>query len=199
MASGLLGLLGSGGLSMLPGLLSHLLGGDPQKKYRQRVAGLLAPQNMSKLTNGYYQNNLGSPGYAQAQNAIGAGANASQNNLMANLGSRGLGTSGTGAILSSLMPSLVGSQMAGLRTGAYNAAQGQAQGNIEQQLKALQETQGPSQTQQMFGGGLAAFGPMLQAFLQHHAANGGMNGYPGYNANGVQNQLQPQQPTPRYG
>ena len=169
---GFLPFLGQAGIAMLPGLMNKLFGGDPQKDYRSRVNALLAPQNMGKLTNQFFQQAVGGPGYAQGQSMIAAGANQAGNQVAQNLGSRGIGTSGTGAILSGLMPSLVGSQMAGLRTGAWNQAQGQAQSSIDQQIKALSGSMGPSQTSQMFGGGLAALGPLLQALMKQYGNNG---------------------------
>lgn len=189
--------LGKAGAAMLPGLLQHLFGGkDPRQQYMQQVQNLLSPQNMSKLTQGFYQQNLGSPAYAQGQRQIAAGANETGNQVAAKMGASGIGQSGTGALLSSLTPSLTGNAMAGLQTGAFNQAQGAAQNSIQQQLQALGQTgqpwtQGPSQTSQMFGGGMAALGPLLQA-LMGHMAKGGMAGYPGYGGGGVQNQGQPQ-------
>ncbi len=165
----MLPLLANAGASFLPSLLGHLFGGqDPQQKLRQQMQQVLAPANFAKLSGQFYQQNLGSPAYAQGQRDIAGGANMAGNNLQANLGARGVGTSGSGAVLSSLVPSLVGSQMAGLQTGAWNQAQGQAGNNIQQQLAALQQTGGqPSQNQQLFAGGLGAFGPILQQLLQH--------------------------------
>jgi len=37
---------------------------------------------------------------------------------------------------------------------------------IEQQIRALLGTQGPSQTQQLFGAGMSSFGPMLTMWLK---------------------------------
>jgi len=49
-------------------MLSKLFGGqDPQQKLRSQIMNLLAPQNMSRLTNQLYQQNLSSPGFSQAQ------------------------------------------------------------------------------------------------------------------------------------
>jgi hypothetical protein len=111
-----------------------------------------------------YQQQLASPAYSQAQGAIAQGANQTGNQVATELGARGIGTSGTGAILSSLTPSIVGSQMGQLKTGAYNSAQQQAQNTIQQQIANLQGTSGPSQSRQLFAGGLDAFLPFL---LQH--------------------------------
>ena len=149
-----------------PALLSKLFGGkSPQEKLRGQVQGLLAPQNMSKLTNQFYQQALGSPAYSQGQQQIAAGASEAGNQLQANLGAHGIGTSGSAAVLSSLVPSLVGSQQAGLKTGAYGMAQGQAQQSIEEQIKNLLGTSGPSQNTQLFGAGLSSFAPFLQQFM----------------------------------
>lgn len=159
-------------LSFAPGLLSHLFG-DPQKKLREQVATLTGPTNQSLMTNKFFQQAQGSPAYSQAQGQIAAGANATQGLLQSSLGARGLGTSGTGAILSSLMPSLVGSQQSGLNTSLYQGAQGQAQNAIQSQLQALLGTQGPSQSQQLFAGGLESFMPFLQAYFKSKGLLGG--------------------------
>lgn len=152
-------------MSFGPGFLSGIFGGDPQKELRKKMMQLMSPQNQAKLTNQFYQQNLGSPAYSQGLSTIAAGANQAGNQVAANLGARGIGTTGTGAILSSLVPSLVGSQQAQLRTGAYNSAQGQAMQTLQQQLAALTGTAGPSQTRQLFGAGLDAFGPMFNSWL----------------------------------
>jgi len=172
-ATGGIGSLLTGGLfSFLPGLLSHLFGGDPQAHYRAMVAKLLTQR--PDLINKYYQQAQGSPAFSQAQGQIAAGANATQGGLQSALGARGIGTSGTGAILSSLLPSIVGSQQSQLRTSAYGAAQNQADSDIQAQLAALQGSQGPSQTQQYFGAGLSSFGPLLEQWLkQRYAGTGG--------------------------
>ena len=157
-------LLVGGGLSFLPGLLSALFGGDPRERYRQAVKRLLRerPEMIAKL----YQAVQSSPAFAQAQGSIAAGGNTTANTLAANLGARGIGTTGTGAVLSSLVPSIVGNQQAQLRTSAYGAAQSQADSDIRAQLEALAGTSGPGQTSQLFGAGLGAFGPMLSQWLQ---------------------------------
>jgi hypothetical protein len=151
-------------LSFAPGLLSKLFGGDPQARYRAEVAKLLASRGAR--TNALYQQVQGSPAFSQAQGTIAAGANQASGNLASSLGARGIGTTGTGAVLSSLLPSLVGSQQAGLRTSAYGAAQGQADQDIQAQLAALTGSQGPGQASQMFAGGLSAFGPLLAMWLK---------------------------------
>lgn len=151
-------------ISFAPALLSKL-SGDPQKKLRKLIAQLTGPANTAKLTNQFYQQALASPAYAQAQSTIGAGANASAADVARHLGASGISGSGSGAILSSLTPSLVGSQMAGLRTGAYGAAQGQANQAIQAQLAGLGGSLPPSQTQQYLAGGLEAFGPTLEKLL----------------------------------
>lgn len=178
-------LLLSGLLSAAPGFLSKLFGGDPREEYRKKVAALLAkrPELIAKL----YQQAQGSPAFAQAQGQIAAGANATQGNLQSSLGARGIGTTGTGAILSSLLPSLVGNQQAQLRTSAYGAASNQADSDIQAQLAALTGTQGPSQTAQLFGAGLGAFGPLLSQWLQSRlgapATAGAPSTYTGGNFN----------------
>lgn len=152
--------------SFLPGLLGGLFGGDPQRQQRRQVAGLLSPGNMAKTTNQFYNQAIGSPAYSQAQGAIAQGANASGSQLAQRLGASGMGTSGSGALLSSLMPSLVGNQQAQLRTGAYQGAQGQAQQQIQAMIANLQGTQGPSPMRQGLAGGIETFAPFLQQFLQ---------------------------------
>ena len=148
--------------SLLPGLIG-LISGDPQKKLRRRAGRLIGSQGT--LANQLYQQALGSPAFAQAQGAIGAGANQTANQVAASLAARGIGTSGTGAILSGLTPSLVGSQMAGLRTQTFSDAQRRAAEQIAQQLQLLMGTSGPSPAQTGFGQGINALAPFLQQYL----------------------------------
>jgi hypothetical protein len=159
--------------SLLPSLFGHLFG-DPQAELRKKLMKLTSSKNVGDLTNQYYQQALGSPAYSQAQGTIAAGANQAGNQLASALGARGIGTSGSGAVLSSLIPSLVGQQQAGLRTSAYTSGQQQAQSQIQQQIDALMGTKGPSQGAQLAAGGLEAFLPALLAALQ--GGGGGMMG-----------------------
>lgn len=162
--------------SFAPALLSRLFGSDPNQRLRNEIARLTSPGSVGRRTEKFYQQALGSPAYSQAQGAIAAGANQTANQVAASLAQRGLGTTGTGAILSSLTPSIVGSQQAGLRATAYQGAQSEAQSQIEAMIKALMATQGPSQSSQLFAGGLSAFGPLLQAWLQSRGLSGGGGG-----------------------
>lgn len=169
-------------LSFAPGLLGGLFG-DPNKKLRQQVGKLTSAQNVGKVTNQFYNQNLGSPAYSQAQGSIAAGANATQGQLASSLGARGIGTTGTAAILGSAIPSIVGQQQAGLRTHAYDSAQNQAQQQIQAQLDALMGTRGASPSQQLFAGGLEAFAPYLTMLMQRMgggAAGGPRMGQPGF-------------------
>ena len=161
-------------LNFGPAIFSKLLGGQSQEeRMRAEIMKLLSPQNQMRVGNQFYQSNLASPAYAQGQGTIAQGANVAGSQLASSLGARGIGTTGTGAVLSSLMPSLVGSQVAGLKTSAYNSAQQQAQQTIQQQIQALLGTQqqGPSRTAGFLGAGLEGIAPFLQAFLK--------NKYPG--------------------
>lgn len=166
LLGGLMPLLGPGAISFLPGLLSQMFGGEsPQQKMQKQMMKLLTPQNFARQSGQFYQQNLASPAFSQGQRAIAQGANTTSNQVQQNLGARGIGTSGTGAVLSGLTPSLVGNQMAGLYSGAQNAANSQAQNMINQQLQALQAGMGPSQASQLYGAGLASFGPYLQQYM----------------------------------
>lgn len=131
----------------------------------REVKRLTGAQNVGKETDKAYQNVISSPAFSQAQGTIAAGANQTSNQVAQNLAARGIGTTGTGAVLSGLTPSLVGSQQAQLRTSAHSSAQEQAMKAIQAQLAALGGSQGPSQTQGMFGVGLEAFLPYLQSLL----------------------------------
>lgn len=170
----------AGLLSFAPGLLSRLFGSDPAQAYRSQVQKLTSPQNVSKLTGQFYQNALSSPAFSQAQSQIAAGGNVAAGNVARELGSRGIGTTGTSAVLSGLIPSMLGQQQAGLRTSAYGTAQNQAQNTIEQQIAALSGRMPASQSSQLFAGGLEAFLPYLQQLLQNR---GGTNMSGGYTRN----------------
>jgi len=157
----------SGGASLLlpllmkfgPAILQHLFhfGVDPRKQLQELLA-----QGPAR-TNAYYQQILGSPAYSQAQGNIATGANQTANNLAQSLASRGIGTTGTGAVLSSLAPSIVGSQQAGLRTSAYNQAQDQWQQELRAKLGQVGQAS-PGQT--AFAGGLEQFSPYLEGYLK---------------------------------
>jgi hypothetical protein len=164
-------LLLSGLLSFGPSFLSKLFGHDPAAEYRKQVARLTDPKNVSALTNQFYQALQGSPAFSQAQGNIALGANTASNNLAQALAARGIGTTGTGAVLSSLTPSLVGSQQAGLRTGAYQSAQQQAMERIQQQIAALQGQMPASQSSQLLAGGLGPFAQFLQQYLGQRGNN----------------------------
>jgi len=165
---GLLSLLGPAALAFLPSILGKLFGGDPNKKLREQIAALLSQQNINRLTNAGYQQAIGSPAYSQAMGNIATGANAASNTVAQNLAARGIGTTGVGAVLSGLTPSLVGSQTAGLRTTAYESARQQAMDTISKMIETLHKTSGPSETRQLFSGGLSAFSPYLESYLRSH-------------------------------
>jgi hypothetical protein len=154
-----------------PAVFAKLFGTDPNQKLRREIMALLTPESMARLTEQFYRQNLQSPAYSQAQQTIATGANQTANDVAQNLAARGIGTSGTGAVLSGLTPSLVGSQLAGVRVAAHNQAAGAAQENIGRQISALTGTQGPSQSQQLFAGGLESFQPYLQAYLRTRFPN----------------------------
>lgn len=165
MAIGLPGLAGSAALSFLPALFSKLFGSDPQAVLRKTIGRLTAPEAQSKELEKFYQQIIGSPAFTGAQGTIAAGANVAGGNLARELGARGIGTTGTGAVLSSLIPSIVGGQQSQLRTSAFQSAQQMQQDRLKAIIDSFMQTQGPSQSQQLFAGGLGALGPLLLAYL----------------------------------
>ena len=179
------GAAGAGGLAALfanpmflplllafgPSVISKLFGGDPQKKLRDEIARLSSPQNLAAQTNEFYRQAISSPAYSQALGSIASGANQTSNQVASSLAERGIGTTGTGAVLSSLTPSLVGAQQAKLATSAHEQAQQQTEQWLKTRIAALTGTQGPSQAQQLFAGGLESFGPYLQAYLKQRFPN----------------------------
>ena len=153
--------------SFAPGLLSSLFGGkSSQQQAMEKIRALYDPAYRAKLQAQFYQQNLASPAYSQAQGTIAAGANQAASQIASSLGQTGLTPSGTGAIMSGMVPSMVGHNQAGLRTTAYNAGGQAADTSIEGQVRALLQTMGPSQGQQLFAGGMSAFGPMLSQWLK---------------------------------
>jgi len=152
-------------ISFLPSIISSL-SGDPRKKLMDEINKLQSPENIAALANKYYENTMAGPAYQGALGSIASGANQTAGNLAQSLGARGIGTTGTGAILSSLTPSIVGSQQAALRTKAYEGAQQQAMDEVKARIAAMTGMQGPSQTQQYLGAGMSAFSPYLQQFLK---------------------------------
>lgn len=154
-------------LSFGPAFLSKLFGGNPAQDLQRKIAALTSAAEVAKRTGQFYQGNISSPAYSQAQGTIAAGANQTGNEVKSSLAARGIGTTGTGAVLSSLTPSLIGSQTAGLRTSAWNTAGTQAQESIARELAALTGTYGQaSPTQQLTAGGLSAFSPYLTAWMK---------------------------------
>jgi hypothetical protein len=152
--------------SFAPSLISKLFGGNPQEKLRQQVAALQSPANLARLKAQYLQQILSGPAYQGALGTIASGGNATTANLAREVGATGITGSGTGAIMRSVGPSIVGGQRAGLLTQADTSAQSSAQDNITKAIQTLLGTQGPSHTQQLFGAGLDSFGPMFQAWLK---------------------------------
>jgi hypothetical protein len=149
-----------------PALLSKLFGGQSSgQQAMDKIRALYDPAYRAKLQAQYYQQNLSSPAYSQAQGTIAAGANQSASQIASNLGATGLTPSGTGAIMSGLIPSMVGHNLAGLRTTAYNAGGTAADTSIEGMVRAIMGTAGPSQSQQLLGGGLDAFSKFLSQYL----------------------------------
>lgn len=158
----LIALLGSFG----PAALSKLFGGQTSAQGLQKKL-LALIQSQPQLAQKLYQQNLASPAFSQGQQAIATGANVTGANIAREMGHAGITGSGTGAIASSIVPSIVGSQQAGLKTAAFNSAQSQAENQIRDQINALTGTSGPSQSQQLLGGGLEAFGGLLQNWLKN--------------------------------
>jgi hypothetical protein len=154
-------------MSFAPGLLSKLFGGQSSgQQAMDKIRALYDPAYRAKLQAQYYQQNLQSPAYSQAQGTIAAGANQSASQIASSLGQTGLTPSGTGAIMSGMIPSMVGHNLAGLRTTAYNAAGGTADTTIEGMIQAILKTMGPSQTQQMFGAGVTDFSKYVADWLK---------------------------------
>jgi hypothetical protein len=153
-------------LSFAPGLLSKLFGGQSSgQQAMDKIRALYDPAYRAKLQAQYYQQNLQSPAYSQAQGTIAAGANQSASQIASSLGQTGLTPSGTGAIMSGMIPSMVGHNLAGLRTTAYNAGGTAADQSIEGMVRAILQTAGPSQTQGLMAGGLDAFSKYLSQYL----------------------------------
>jgi hypothetical protein len=149
-----------------PALLSKLFGGQSSgQQAMDKIRALYDPAYRAKLQAQYYQQNLSSPAYSQAQGTIAAGANQSASQIASNLGATGLTPSGAGAIMSGLIPSMVGHNLAGLRTTAYNAGGTAADTSIEGMVRAIMGTAGPSQSQQLLGGGMDAFSKFLSQYL----------------------------------
>jgi hypothetical protein len=153
-------------------LLGKLFGGQsPEQRAMEEIRKLYDPAYRAKLQGQYYQQNLGSPAYAQAQGTIAAGGNQAANVMAQNIGETGLRSAGVGSVMSAMVPSMVGHNLAGLRTGAYNAAGSAADTSIEGLVQSILKTMGPSMGQQMGAAGMDAFSKFLQAYLQ--------NKYPG--------------------
>jgi hypothetical protein len=167
-----------------PALLSKLFGGQSsQEKEAQRllaekqasmdkIRALYDPAYRASLVKQNYQQNISSPAYSQAQGTIAAGANQAASQIASSLGQTGLTSSGTGAIMSGVIPSMVGHNLAGLKTSAWNSAGPAADQSIEGQVSAIMRTlgvqgapAGPSQTSQYAAMGMDAFSKFLLGLL----------------------------------
>jgi len=111
--------------SMAPGLLSKLFGGKSSQQVEaerlaaekqaamDRIRALYDPAYRLQLQKKFYQENIASPAYSQAQGSIAAGANQAASQIASSLGQTGLTSSGTGAIMSGVVPSMVGHNQIG--------------------------------------------------------------------------------------
>jgi hypothetical protein len=182
-------------MSFGPSLLSKLFGGQSSgQQAMDKIRALYDPAYRAKMQAQYYQQNLQSPAYSQAQGTIAAGANQSASQIASSLGQTGMTPSGTGAIMSGMIPSMVGHNLAGLRTTAYNAGGTAADQSIEGMVRSILATQGPSQTQQMFGAGASNFSNFLSQYLlnkQPKVPGVPAVATPTYTGNGVSNYLPP--------
>jgi hypothetical protein len=152
-------------LSFGPAGIAKLFGHKtPEEKAREQIEQLLA--NRSKMVNENFRQVVSSPAYSAAQGSIATGANQASNNVAANLAERGIGTTGTGAVLSGLTPSLVGSQNAKLLSSAHSTATDMFESELQKRIAAINGAAGPSRSAQLFGGGLDAFRPYLNAYLK---------------------------------
>ena len=159
-----------GGVALLlafgPAAISKLFGHKtPEQKAREQIEQLLA--NRAKMTTENFRQVVSSPAYSAAQGSIATGANQASNNVAANLAERGIGTTGTGAVLSGLTPSLVGSQQSALLANAHKQATDMFESEFQKRIAAINGAAGPSRTAQLLGGGLDAFAPYLQAYMKH--------------------------------
>jgi hypothetical protein len=142
-----------------------------------QIRALYDPAFRARLQAQYYQQNLSSPAYAEAQGKIAQGANQSAAQIASSLGQTGLTSSGAGAIMSGMVPSMVGRSLAGLGTAAYNAGGTAADASIEGQAAAIMRalgtqgaSAGPSMPAQMAGAGLTDFSKYLGDWLTKRAA-----------------------------
>ena len=108
-----------------------------RQRYQERVKQLLSAGNISKETAALLEGIMGGQGYQSGLAQVAAGANASQAQIANALASRGLGTSGIGAVMSGLTPAMVGQMQMQLATKAQDAARQQALENIKAQIGTL--------------------------------------------------------------
>jgi len=176
-----------------PALLMKLFGGKSSgEQAMDKIRALYDPAYRAKMQEKYYQQNLQSPAYSQAQGTIAAGANQSASQIASALGQTGLTSSGTGAIMSGIIPSMVGHNLSGLRTTAYNSAGTAADNSIEGMVQAILGTQGPSQTAQLGAAGIAGITNFLANYKKPTStAPTTTAATPTYTGNGVSNYLPP--------
>ena len=171
----------TGGMSLLlpllmsfgPGIISKLFGGrSPQDQLKDQINQLLDPKNLAALRAAYYNQNVNSPGFTTGQNAIAAGANQTANAVAEKMGAHGISHSGTADVLSSMGPSLVGTNQAQLYGAADTAAASQTQQTIAETIAALYKTYGQaSPDMQYAAAGWNNFTPYQTSWLKQNYPN----------------------------
>ena len=159
-------LFGFGG-SLLQGYMAD----QARKRFQERVKQLMSAGNISKETAAFLTNMIGGAGYQGALGRIAAGANATQSSIANTLASRGLGTSGIGAVMSGLTPSIVGKMQSDLYTKAEAESRQAAMEKIKQEIATLSGN--PNGLETALAGGIGVLGRGLEQwaankYLDHY-------------------------------
>lgn len=163
-ASLILALLTAFGPSILEKL--GLFGKDPNESLKDQLRVLLSPAHRQALQDQITRNILQGSAFNQGLGAIATGANTTANTLAKSLAARGITGSGTRDILTSMVPSITGSQIGQLKAGAEQTAAQTAADTIKAEIEGLYKTSGPSQGSQYTAAGVSAFTPFLAAWLK---------------------------------
>lgn len=163
-------------MSMLPSLVGGL-GSDPAARTRRELQRLLSQDTLGAETTNFVRLLSQSPTYLAGRNMAVQSSNAAHNAVSSALAERGLGTSGIGAVASSLAGSSLGANLGRMDAGLYERAISSAQSLIGSRADALLNTQyGTSRGAKGAARGLEAFMPYLRDYMLKRMARPGIGG-----------------------
>lgn len=153
-------------ITLGPALFGKLFGGgDPNDKLQKMIQAILSPESIGKESDALLKQLLANPAFAKAMDAGAGAGNALQSRISANLGARGLGTSGIAAVARPLATTAASSVLGGLRSHAATTSLDMATQLARSRAAALQGQMQPPRnfTFELLSKGLASLIPNLLA------------------------------------